>query len=93
MHGTFVPKNFNVTHFISLRFTSKQNHLSSYPFRFPSITLKMTLSNEKFIKMPYGASKKKKQATVSTLKTLKLLILSLGNCHSKHDFDLTRDML
>ena len=28
MHGTFVPKNFTVTHFTSPHFTSKQNHFT-----------------------------------------------------------------
>ena len=32
MHGTFVPKNFNVTHFTSLHFTSKQNHFTPHHY-------------------------------------------------------------
>ena len=30
MHGTFVPKNFNVSHFTSLHFTSLQNKITSH---------------------------------------------------------------
>ena len=29
-HGTFVPKNFTVTHFTSLQFTSLQNKITSH---------------------------------------------------------------
>jgi len=28
VHGTFVPKNFTVTHITSFHFTSKQNHFT-----------------------------------------------------------------
>jgi hypothetical protein len=67
VHGTFVPKNFNVTHFTSLHL--KKNHLSCNIIPI-SVIPKMTLSNERSFKMPNGAlsppQKKIKQATLDT---------------------------